>query len=183
MGWPAAGDRFIRGVPLKRFVAKTRRGLQPVKFSTQLQLLTLANETVLLIAAGQALEQDFDIISTDLVLSLRDMTDTEGPLDAGLAGEDYTVGEIGECLNANPLRSQGTEYEKSNRKVRTFVLFSGSGTDRVPEGTPGPIRRKMFLRAPAGQVPANVWIRNRSGGSLTTGGFLEVSGTYWGRWK
>ncbi len=160
-----------------------RKSLQPIKFSTQLALLTLANETVLLTAGGSALEQDFDIISTDLVLSLRDMTDTEGPLDAGLAGEDYTVTEIGECLNAQPLRAQGTEYEKSNRKVRTFVLFTGAGVDRVPEGTEGVVRRKMFLRAPAGQVPASVWIRNRSGAALTTGGFLEISGTYWGRWK
>ncbi len=156
----------------------------PVKFSGQLLLVTLANETVLLAPTlSTVLEQDFDVISTDLVLSLRDMTDTEGPLDAGLAGEDYTVTEIGECLNAQPLRAMGTEWEKSQRKVRTYCVFTGEGTDRVPEGTLGVIRRKMFLRAPAGQAPANVWIRNRSNAALTTGGALEFSGTHWGRWK
>ncbi len=161
-----------------------RKGLVPVRFSGQIDLGTLANETVIRGVTSAALEQDFHTISTDLTLAIRDMVADEGPLDAGLAAEDYTVAEIGECLNAQPLRSSGIAWEKSRRKVRTYAVFPGHDIDEVPED-PQPIRKKMFLHCPAGQSPAAVWLRNRSGAALsdTNGGFLEFEGIHWGRWQ
>ncbi len=154
----------------------------PVRFTGQILLGTLANETVLLGPTQTALEQDFHVISTDLTLSIRDHTATEGPIDCGLAAEDYNATEVGECLNAQPLRSSGAEMERSRRKVRTYGIFSGLGTDEtLNDGRP--IRRKMFLHVPAGQSSANVWVRNRSNGNLTTGTALEFSGVHWGRWQ
>ncbi len=159
-----------------------RRPLQPVRFSGQLALSTLANETVLSVATQTALEQDFHVISTDLVLALRGGTAGEGPIDLGLAAEDYSVTEIGECLNAQPLRSQGAEYERSRRRVRTYAILDGvETTETVNDGRP--IRKKMFLHAPAGQAPAQVWARNRSNAALTGGQVIEFSGVHWGRWQ
>ncbi len=165
-------------------MARKRRSrpLTPVRFTGQILLGTLANETVSLTPVGAVLEQDFDVVSTDLTVAMRDHTANEGPIDCGIAAEDYTVTEIGECLNAQPLRAVSAEMERSRRRVRTYGIFDGEGPDeKLNDGLV--IRRKMFLRAPAGQVTANFWARNRSNANLTTGTAIEFAGVHWGRWR
>ncbi len=161
-----------------------RRGLVPLKFNAEVALGTLGADVATSVATVAALEQDFDIVSTDLTCSIANHTAGEGPLDFGLQQHDYTLAEVVEALDASPRSQYGTEYERSLRKVRHYGRFSGEGTDEtVNDGEP--IRKKMFLRAFAGQndEAARVYIVNRSGGGLTTGTILEIQGTHWGRWK
>ncbi len=161
-----------------------RRSLQPVKFAAQLALSTLGSATIIATPTVDNLKQDFDIVSTDLVCMIRDLTPGEGPLLFGLAEESYTVGELGEALDASPLSQYGTAQERAGRKVRTYGAFEGvDAEETVNDGRA--IRRKMFLRAIGGasSAMAQVWIRNLSGATLTTGAILEIQGTHWGRWK
>ncbi len=163
-------------------MARKSRPLVPLKFQVQLTLLALANDTAKIVAAIPAIEQDFDIISTHLLVALRENTPSEGPLEFGFAASDYSVTEIVEALDATPLRNAGVEMERSRRKVRSYGQFAGLLADEVPNDGLA-IRKKMFLRISAGMSTGNVWAVNRSGSTLTTGTIIEVSGVHWGRWK
>ncbi len=159
-----------------------RRALVPVKFTTELGLGTLAIDTVITVASG-ALEHDFDVISCDLTVTMRGHTSGEGPIEFGSAMQDYTAGEIQEALDATPLGPYGPEMERSRRKVRHYATFDGGGvTGEVNDGEP--IRRRMFLRVPAGKSAIDIWARQTGvSAGLTTGTVLEIKGVLWGRWK
>ncbi len=157
------------------------RALIPIKFQTEVDLAGLAENVATTIVTTAALEQDFDVISTDLLVALRDQTVGIGPIEFGLAMQDYTGPEIVEAVDASPLSQYGTEMERSSRKVRTYGQFSGELVDEtVNDGVP--IRRKMFLRVPAGKSAADVWFINRAAVSKTAG-TAEITGVHWGRWK
>ncbi len=160
------------------------RSLVPLKFQTQVSLLTLASNTALSVVTVDSLEQDFDIVSTHMTLALRDMTDGQGPLDVGLAEQGYSDSEIVENQDASPLSQYGPAWERSNRKIRLYGTFSGEGAERVLNDGLA-IKRKLFLKAFGHSTfgAAQVWIINRSAAPLTTGGALEVTGVHWGRWK
>ena len=156
----------------------------PIRFNTQVSLGTLANDVAVEVTTVDSLEQDFDIVSTDLLCTMRGITAGEGPLDFGLAQQGYTVAEIVECLDASPLSQYGPEMERSRRKVRLYGRFIGnSDEDDVNDGLP--IRKRMFLKAFGHSTfgAASVWIVNRSASALTTGAVMEIQGTHWGRWK
>ncbi len=154
----------------------------PLKFNTQLALLTLANDVAVEVTAIPALEQDFEIISTHLLMNLREATPTEGPIEVGFAASDYTVGEIVEALDASPLRNAGVEMERSRRKVRSYGSFKGQlAQEELNDGLF--VKRKMYLSISAGQVTGSVFAVNRSGSALAGGTILEISGIHWGRWK
>ncbi len=161
---------------------RRRQPLVPLKFQVQLALSTLGNDTALEVGCIPALQQDFDVISTDLIAALREQTAGEGPIEFGLAASDYTVAEIVEALDATPLRQVSVEMERSKRRVRSYGQFAGLVTEETMNDG-NPVRRKMFLRVAAGMTTANVFVVNRSGSTLTTGTILEISGTHWGRWK
>ncbi len=169
------------------FAARRRRrrgSLVLIRFDVQVALGTLADNVAVEIVTVDSLEQDFDIVSTDLVCAIRNHTANEGPLDFGLAQQGYTVTEIVECLDASPLSQYGPEMERSRRKVRLYGRFAGNETEEtVNDGEP--IRKRMFLKAFGHSTfaAASVWIVNRSGATLTTGCILEATGTHWGRWK
>ncbi len=168
------------------FAAKRRRSrpLVPLKFTTELGLGTLAANTVVTTSTIPALEHDFDVISTDLTVIPRGGTAGDGPVEFGLGMVDYTVAEIQEALDASPVSPYGPEMERSRRKIRHYGTIGDIGVgveDPVNDGLP--IRRKMFLRVPAGKSPAEVWFRNTDSVALTTGSVMEIKGVHWGRWK
>ncbi len=161
-----------------------RMPLQPLRFTTTLSLGTLASNTVITTPTVDSLEQDFHIVSTDLSVTLRNITAGEGPIEFGLSEQGYSVTEVNECLDASPLSQYGPEQERSRRRVRLYGAFSASeGADEtINDGRP--IRRKMFLRAFAHSTfaAARVWVRNSSGATLTTGASVQITGVHWGRW-
>ncbi len=160
---------------------KARASLVPLKFDTAIALSTLANDAVIT-AASQTLEQDFDVISTDLIISIDAQTVGEGPIEVGMASGIYSTAEIAENLVAEPLSQYGPEMERSRRAVRHYGNFVAQDVNEIlNDGKP--IRRKMFLRCAAGQPMADMWARNNSGSALTGGAVVTFSGTHWGRWK
>jgi len=157
------------------------RALVPIKFNLELDLASLATDTVTTGVTTGNLDNDFDVISTDLLCNMRDQTVAQGPVQFGLAMSDYTGPEILECLDATPLGPYGPEMERSRRKVRIYGSFPSEEADEsVNDGVA--IRRKMFLRVAAGKAAADVWVVQRSGGNKTAG-ILEVQGVHWGRWR
>jgi len=162
-------------------MARKSRALVPVKFETAIALSTLANDTVIS-AIALTLTQDFDVISTDMTISIAGLTEGEGPIDVGLSDSVYTVAEIREWIDASPTQQYGAEAEQSARRCRLFGTFSGdNAAETLNDGLP--IRKRMFIRGINGQPIADVWANNNSGGTLTTGGVISIQGTHWGRWK
>lgn len=158
------------------------RALVPIKFQTEIDIAGLAENVATTAITTPALDNDFDVISTDLMVALRDQTVGIGPIDFGLAMVDYTGAEIVECLDASPIGPYGPEMERSRRKVRTYGQFSGqdAGLETVNDGKP--IRRRMFLRVAAGKSAADVWLVNRDP-TTKTAGVAEIAGVHWGRWR
>lgn len=158
--------------------------LQPLKFNITFSLGTLAANSAISSPTIDSLDQDFNVVSTDLLLSLSEFTAGEGPIDVGLSQQGYTNSEIAECLDASPLSQYGPEMERSKRKVRLYGRFSGEATDEsLNDGLM--IRRKMFLRAfgVSNFAVARVFAMNRDASALTTGALIEAQGTHWGRWQ
>ncbi len=165
----------------KHQTRRRRKPLQPVKFETAIALSTLANDTVIT-AAALTLAQDFDIISTDMTITIDGLTEGEGPIDVGLADSVYSVAEIREWINAEPTREYGVAMEQSKRRCRVYGTFSGDDSgETLNDGLK--IRRKMFIRGISGNPIADVWANNNSGATLTTGAVVSFQGTHWGRWK
>ncbi len=162
--------------------SRRRMPLQPIKFNVELALGTLGGNAAVATPTVDSLEQDFHIVSTDLLCSIRGHTAGEGPIDFGLQAQGYTVAEVVECLDASPLSQYGPEQERSKRRVRVYGRFDGGTVvEEVNDGKP--IRKKMFLRAFGHSTfaAARVFAVNR-GSALTTGTVLEIQGTHWGRW-
>ncbi len=158
------------------------RGFQPLPFTTSKTLLTLADNTAVLVGSlGGNLTEDYFVISLDATWAIRGMAAGQGPIDVGVAHGDYTVTEIKEWIELNLLGpANKIQQEKSRRLIRKVGTFSVIGaTEVLADGRV--IRTKMRWIQDDGQ-DLNVWAFNRSGAPLTTGGLLEVSGKYYGRW-
>ncbi len=170
------------------FIALAKRGrrksLVPVKFQIQLTLGALVNDGAVAVATVGTLQQDFDIVTTHMVIAMRDHTAGEGPIEFGIAESQYTVAEIVEALDASPLSQYGVEQERSSRKVRTAGQLPGLlGEEALNDGNK--IKVKLFVKA-FGNDNTNMmqfFAVNRSGATLTTGTAVEVTGVHWGRWK
>ncbi len=155
-----------------------------MRFQVSLALGTLGDNTAITVATVDSLEQDFDVISTEMTIAIRDVTANQGPIEVGLAEQGYSVAEIVEAVDASPLSQYGTAWEQSQRKVRHYGTFPIAANDEVlNDGRP--IKRKMFLKGFAHSTfaVARVYAINRQGAALTTGAIVEFTGTHWGRWK
>ncbi len=163
---------------------RRRASLQPLKFTVDLALVALASGAAISVATIDSLEQDFDIVSTHMTLSIRNHTAGEGSIDVGLSEQGYTNAEIVEALDASPLSQYGTAWERSNRKVRLYGTFAGLDTEEVLNDGES-VAKRMFIKGFAHSTfaVARVWARNTSGSVLTTGTVLHIQGTHWGRWK
>ncbi len=160
---------------------KRGRALVPVKFESAIALSTLANDTVIT-AAALTLAQDFDVISTDMTITIAGLTEGEGPIDVGLADSVYSVAEIREWINAEPTREYGVAAEQSKRRCRLYGTFSGdNAAETLNDGKM--IRKRMFIRGISGNPIADIFANNNSGATLTTGAVVSFQGTHWGRWK
>ncbi len=130
------------------------------------------------------LSEDFFVISADLHFEIRDGTVGEGPLQVGLAHGDYTVTEIKECLDvdlSNP--SDKIAVERSRRLVRRAGFFQqnlSAAGEQMPQN--GEVKRYKLKWMINDGVSLDFWVHNQSGGALTGGGTVIVSGTLYGRW-
>ncbi len=174
---------LIRAKPLAVTMARhgRRRNFFAYPIEDQLSLSTLANGIVL---AGNLTTfgvTEAYCISADVQYTLDGLTPNEGPIDVGLSTSDLTVTEIVEQLTAQPTsKSDIIAMERSRRPVRKAGSFAGqSANESLNDGKPIRTRLKFMLAEGKELV---LWARNRSGGTLTTGATVTVTGTLFMRW-
>lgn len=151
----------------------------PVKET--LVLGNLADATVT-VASGQVLAQDLFLISMDLQISIGGHTPSEGPLQVGIAEEDLTGAEISEKLDAAPTHQHDVPaVEQAARHVRSIGTFPGLLSDEVLNDGRN-IRTTIKWKVRDGAALFDFWLRNESGGALTTGTVVEIIGTAYAKW-
>lgn len=152
------------------------------KDSPQNGLSTLASDAVKL-STAPTLSQDVLIHSLDQIISVRDLTPGEGPLEFGVADATLTVTEIAEALDASPAHANDVPaVEHAKRKVRTIGQFSGlAESETYNDGRPRRVKLNWFVNA--GQSFPVMWVRNRSGATLTTGSIVEMNNKFYATWK
>ncbi len=163
-----------------------RKGGRPIvviKQQNSVALSTLATDTVVKVD-GLVLAQDFHHVSSDIIATLRGMTANEGPIDYGIAQSELSVAQIQEALDASPTsQNDVTAIERTRRRVRQMGVFERSSEEDQQTNNGRFKRQKLFIRIPAGQEMPALWVRNRSGATLTTGGVANFQQKNYGYWQ
>ena len=159
-----------------------RKGFVAIPFNSAAALSTLADATVLTadLVTG-AFGAEIFVISVDIMLAIRDLTDGQVPLQVGLSHGDLSVTEIKEAITANLADPDDIiQKERARRPVRKFGVFNQDGTHLVlNNGTK--VRVPMKFTVGIGHK-VSIYVFNQSGASLTTGSVLEYDGVLYGRW-
>jgi len=151
------------------------------KVTATLSLGALTSGTVVA-AALLDLVQDAYLISTDLSWSIGDNTAGEGSIQVGLANSVLSVAEIVEALDASPnAQDDRVAIERSNRPVRHTGQFPGAVEGEVLNN--GDLLRTKLKMVVTSARDLQVWARNTSGATLTTGGIVRALGKVYGNWK
>lgn len=158
-------------------VAKHKGGrLHVAKIDDSLPLSTLADDDVINAAfAGTVVGREF-LLSTQATWALRDNTAGEGPITVGIAHSNYTAAQIEEAIESTGSWDRGNQLsnEFAARKVRIVGSFAGEAVGEVlNDGKPIKTICKWMTEAGDG---LQLWAYNESGGPLTTGGVVEISG-------
>lgn len=169
-------------------MAKRRRGTRrrknfvAIPVNIQQALGTLADETVLnWNLLDQLFAEDFYAISAELVFALNGHTAGEGPIEFGLAHGDLTTAEIKECIDADWNDPDNIiAREQARRPVRRCGSYHGLSTVEVPNnGNPKKYPIKMMIGE---DHELKAFVMNHTGGALTTGSIVTITGTVFGRW-
>ncbi len=153
---------------------KQRGRLLVPRINSELNLGTLALNTLLSTTPGSSPGQEAFLISTDLTITLVGLTAGEGPIIVGLAHEDYSDAEIEECIEATNTWQQHDQIaqEQARRKVRTIGAFHADGS--LNDGKP--IRTKCRWQNGEDDT-LKMWAYNKGASPLTTGAQIEWFGS------
>lgn len=174
------GDYRSRGK--RRFFRN--KGFAAIPFSATISLLTLADGVVIdANVFTNNFTENFYAISMKGTWSLRNATVNEGPLTFGMAHSDYSVTEISEKLTSDEsnVRGDKIEVEQASRAVRRAGVFPGapsSGDVVHNDGRVSTLPLKFLI---GNGFNIAMWVRNQSGGTLTTGAQVVLNGTVYGR--
>ncbi len=160
---------------------RRRRGISVIPFNVNLAASVSVNNEIKSVSLVGVLEEDFYAVSMDISIELQDATPGEGPRRIGFAHGDYSITEISECLDVTLLGPDNKiEQERSKRLVRTIgKLKANASEESLNEGLP--IRKKIGWVIGDGEV-FNLWHRNLSLATLTTGSSISAEGLIYGRW-
>ncbi len=121
------------------------------------------------------------LISADLQWSLDDNTAGEGPIAVGLTSSDLTVTEMAEKLDARPTsKSDIIAMERSRRPVRNSGAFAVSEVGETLNDGKAIRTPLKFVLAEGKEL--QIFARNKSGATLTTGAVVRVTGTLYMKW-
>ncbi len=131
------------------------------------------------------LADDFFVIAVKAAWAIRDMTTGEGPIDVGLSHGGLNAAEIEEHLEVvMTSRHDILERERARRPVRRVGVFgrttSASAIETLNEGLLIKTPMRFLIGLPEPNI--RVWARNNSGGPVTAGAQIELSGEVFGRW-
>ncbi len=164
-------------------MARRRRGPRMVwiPINGSIALGALTGGTVIA-TAEITFGEDFFLVGTKLTWTLRGLTGGEVPITVGFAHGDLTVAEVTEALDAELSDPDDIiTKEQSRRPVRMVGAFNDSTTDQeLNNGTP--VRRVAKFSIGDGHS-FNIWARNQSGATLTTGSTVQANGHIYGRWQ
>ncbi len=167
----------------RRRKSKNRRNFVAIPFSQAVALSTLADETVLKTGLAQSMGEDIFVISVDLSIHIKDNTTGEFPLFFGISHGDYTVAEILEAVNAEQTDPDDKiAMEHGRRQVRKIGGIHGTEALGVQFNDGKTIRQKIGFSVGDGHT-LDFWVKNQSGGALTTGAVIELDGVIYGRWQ
>ncbi len=166
---------FLASQGMARHGRRYNANFRAIRVAVSLNLSTLASATHLK-ATMITTDNEMFIISTDLLWSVKGLTAGEGPLQVGIAHGDYSVTEIKEWFESSGSATTGNmiAQEQSKRRCRGSGVFNGLNTEEtLNDGKP--IRTKARFSIPdAGTV--DMWVRNDSGATLTTGASVQCVG-------
>ncbi len=149
--------------------------------AANLALGTLADGVIISTALTAFGQTRVSLISADISWSIDGLTANEGPIEIGLGSSNLSNTETGEALDASPTsQTDIIAMERSRRPVRRVGQFPGqSANESLKDGD----QIRTTLKFPVNEgVELNLWARNRSGATLTTGAIVRVSGTLFMRW-
>ncbi len=165
---------------------KRSKGRKDIAFAAisvteNLAVGALVNNTAIFGALIAALGDDFYAISADLMWTMVDGTGGQGPVEVGVAHGDYTIAEVKEYLDVDMSDPGNLIAKEQNRRlIRRAGIFNVlSGAESLFDGQAKRLPLKFVINEGS---PFNMWLMNRSGGTLTTGMLIRVSGTVFGRW-
>ena len=163
---------------------KRNRNFVAIPFTTQLSLGTLGDNLVLTQGMLSAVfGEDIFIISIDWLASIRGAATSQMPITIGMAHGDLATTEIAEALDAELTDPDDIiAKERARRPVRRFGTFGRSDLQDMSLNDGRVARTKIKLSIGNG-FDCNLWGRNQSGATLTTGTIIEFQGTIYGRWQ
>ncbi len=161
------------------------RNFVAIPFAGSLALGTLADDSVISvqITVGEFTD-DLFVMSTDIRFGVNGHTGGEGPILLGLSHSDYTVAEIIEAIDVELLgKGDKIEQERARRLVRKLGIYDVGATTEAVTISKDEIGKRHKLKWPIGIGNSiDLWARNKSGASLTTGQIVSFTGTLYGRW-
>ncbi len=163
---------------------RRNRNFVAIPFEVSIPLGTLGNGIVICgDLLGADLGEDIYVLSIDGLWSIRELTAGEQPIQVGYAHKDLTVTEIKEATEAEVTDPDDIiAKERARRPVRRAGVFAKGAEVDYTLAHGEHIRTKMKFSVGNGHNIC-IWAKNKSGSTLTTGGFVQCSGTLYGRWQ
>lgn len=168
--------------------ANRRRGgnFQVVKEEGEITLGTLG-ANIAIEATGVTLAMDCKWISADILATLDNLTEGEGPVMLGVAPANMTVTEIKEALEASPTTKWDfPAVEHAMRPVRLLGQFGqalAAGGLIFNNGNKKRVRLPISVIISAGDKLPQFFAWNRSGASLTTGAVVRFQANHYITWR
>ncbi len=137
-----------------------------------LDLGTLASQTLVGGTFDEAPEQDVLVTSIVATHSLDNMVAGQGPILFGVAHSDYSDAEIEAVIESTGSWDQGSKVEQEVakrlvRKIGQFVGEQGTGTNDVQFNDGKPVKTKLNWRLNTSDT-LKQWCYNVSAAALTT---------------
>ncbi len=153
-----------------------------LKFDVQISLGTLADNAALLTSIISSFTTAFWCTSADVYWAIDGHTTPEGPLIVGLCHGAYTAAQVVEALDASPNGPDDViAIEQGRRKVRRSGQFAGTLDPEVLNNGKA-IRTKCRWTTGIAE-DFELFVVNRHGAPLTTGGQVHARGQLYGNWK
>ncbi len=160
---------------------RNRKNFVAIPFHASVALGALANDisvSVTPITFGE----DIFVISTEATVALREHTAGEGPLEVWSSHGDLNLTEVEENLQAEVSDPDDIiARERARRPVRRWGTFAGLSTEEVLNNGV-PMKKPHRFSIGDGHT-LRLGVANRSGATLTTGGFVVFDGNIYGRWQ
>ncbi len=165
--------------PLMAKHGKKRRynpNFRVIRFAITSALTALGSANMVIVPLVGSADGQYRTIAMDTYWGIRGLTPGEGPIQFGFNHSDYTATEVKEWFDSASAISVGNkiENERSRRICRQSGQFSGITAEEVVND--GKVLRTKFrMKAPLGTTP-ELWVRNGSGATLTTGAVVTATG-------